>query len=100
MTEPSTERDLLVAFARLEGKVDLTLTEINALKSADSDHETRIRNIEAAPVPDTETERRLRAVEDRRTVSPAQLWAGLVGVTAVIGTVLVIINAVIDLATP
>lgn len=91
---------LLVAFARLEGKVDLTLAELVVLKATDADHENRLRSIEARPIPDAETDKRVRALEDRRTISPAQLWAGLVGVTGVIGTVLLIVNGVIDVVTP
>lgn len=90
----STATNLLVAFARLEGKVDLTLTEITALKGTDADHEIRIRSIEQKPVPDEETDRRLRELENRRTVSPAQLWTGMVGVLGVLGTVLVIVDRI------
>jgi hypothetical protein len=81
------ETTLLVAFAKLEGKVDLTLTELGALKAADSDHEQRLRSIESLPIPDASTEQRLRVLEDRRTISPAQLWAGLVGVAGVLASV-------------
>lgn len=71
---------VLVAIARLDGKLDLALAETAALKAADADHESRLRSIEAKPIPDEETNRRLHALEDRRTVSPAQLWAGLISV--------------------
>lgn len=82
--------EVLVAVARIEGKIDLTLAETAALKAADADHESRIRSIEALPVPDQKTSDRLDALEDRRTVSPGQLWAGLVGVLAVVAAVLTI----------
>lgn len=84
--------EVLVAIARLDGKLDLTLAETAALKAADADHESRIRVIEAKPIPDEETERRLQAIEAKRTVSPGQLWLGLTGVVGLIATVLVIVN--------
>lgn len=89
-----SDQALLVAFARLEGKVDLTLAEITALKGTDADHEHRLRNIEAAPIPDPDTESRIRRLEDRRTISPGQLWAGLLGVVTVIGGAAATINAI------
>jgi hypothetical protein len=82
--------EVLVAVARIEGKIDLTLAETAALKAADADHESRLRIIEATPVPDKKTADRLDALEDRRTVSPAQLWFGLVGVSGLVLTVLTI----------
>lgn len=83
---------ILVAIARIEGKIDLTLAEIAALKTADADHETRIRTIELQPVPDEKTAARLVALEAKRTVSPGQLWAGLVSVVGLIGIVIGVIN--------
>lgn len=91
---PDSNEQLLVAFARLEGKVDLTLAEITALKGTDADHEHRLRSIEAQPRPDPDTEARIRSLEDRHTISPAQLWAGLVGVVTVIAGAAATINAV------
>ncbi len=82
--------EVLVAVARIEGKIDLTLAETAALRAADADHESRIRLIEAAPIPDVKTGERLDALEDRRTVSPGQLWVGLVGVCGLVLTVLTI----------
>lgn len=87
-------QQLLVSFARLEGKVDLTLSEITSLKTTDADHETRLRFIEKAPVPDPDTAKRLSELENRRTVSPGQLWAGLLGVVALIGSGVAIISGV------
>ncbi len=81
------ESEVLVAIARLDGKLDLTLAEITALKAGDADHEVRLRAVEAAPVPDPETASRLKALEDRRTISPGQLWAGLLGASALAWTV-------------
>lgn len=82
--------EVLVAIARLDGKLDLTLAETAALKATDADHETRLRSIEIQPVPDKKTSERLDALEDRRTVSPGQLWTGLLGVAGLILTVLTI----------
>lgn len=84
--------EVLVAIARLDGKLDLALAETAALKAADADHEVRIRTIEAKPVPDEGTEARLRALEDRKAVTPGQLWLGLIGVTGLIATALTIAN--------
>ena len=80
--------EVLVAIARLDGKLDLALAETAALKAADADHEVRIRTIESKPIPDEETDKRLKAVEARRTVSPAQLWFGLLGVSTLTLTIL------------
>ena len=91
MTDDNT---LLIAFARLEGKVDLTLAEITALKTTGADHETRIRSIEQKPEPDPDTAKRLNELESRRTVSPGQLWAGLLGVVALLGSVVAIVSGI------
>lgn len=84
--------EVLVAIARLDGKLDLALAETAALKAADADHEVRLRSIEQQPIPDPETEGRLKTLEDRRTVSPAQLWTGLLGVAGLLLTGLTIID--------
>lgn len=81
---------VLVAVARIEGKIDLTLAETAALKAADADHESRIRIIESAPIPDVKTGERLDALEDRRTVSPGQLWVGLISACGLVLTILTI----------
>ena len=80
--------EVLVAIAKLDGKLDLALAEISALKANDADHEVRIRTIELQPVPDEGTGNRLTALEARRTVSPAQLWTGLVGTVGLVLAVL------------
>lgn len=96
MTDSPTD-SVLVVLARLEGKVDANLaahgTDINGLKLGRDDHEIRLRALEGQPVCDPE---RVRALEDRRTVSPGQLWAGLIGVAALGATSLTVINGVID----
>jgi hypothetical protein len=88
MADSSPEStQLLVAFAKLEGKVDLTLAEMNALKSTDSDHESRLRHIESKPQPDPDTEQRLKVLEERRTISPAQLWGAVLGIGGLLGSI-------------
>ena len=82
--------EVLVAIARLDGKLDLTLAETAVLKATDADHESRIRVIEAQPAPDAETEGRLKVLETKSTVSAAQLWFGLVGVCGLVLTILTI----------
>lgn len=86
----SDNTEVLVAIANLGGKLDLALAEITSLKTTDADHEVRLRNIELQPRPDEETNKRLKTLEERRTVSPAQLWVGLVGVCGLVLTVMTI----------
>lgn len=86
--EAGSNSEVLVAIARLDGKLDLALAETAALKANDADHEARIRHMEAQPVPDPETAARLVAVENRRTVSPGQLWVGLIATCGLVLTVL------------
>lgn len=80
----SEERDLYIVLTRLEGKIDTSLAihggDIEALKTQNVDHESRIR----------ETERKVSAVENKPTISPKQLWAGMAtaaGAAAAIVTV-------------
>lgn len=63
---------VLVAIARIEGKVDQALAGM-------ADHEERIRVVEMRPVPDTETEKRLKMLEDasKAAITLKQLWWGL-----------------------
>lgn len=96
MPEQPTETALLVAFARLEGKVDITLTELAGLKAEKADHESRLRAVEAQDRPDRETNARIRALEDRRVVTPSQLWAGLVGVVGLIAAGIASINGILN----
>lgn len=88
-TPASTEAALLIAFTRMEAKVDVALAQHGAdLKAhADdlTDHETRLRNLEARPTCDAGLEDRLRAVEQKPTVSPRALGAV---VTSVVGILL------------
>lgn len=107
---------VLVAFARLEGKVDVVLTRhdarLESLEADRTDHEARIRAVEARPtVPAVIEERlraledkpdvppvvdtRIRAVEDRRTVSPRDL---LITSGSIVALVVGIITAIDRLA--
>ena len=76
--QTAADGSVLVAFARLEGKVDDVLTRHDArletLEEARTDHEARLRSVEARPTVPPVVEERLRALEDRRTVSPQALW--------------------------
>lgn len=71
----ATEDPKLLPGLSFETQVLVSLTEIKSelkpVTQAVTDHETRIRDIESV---------RLRALEDRRTISPGQLWGGLLGV--------------------
>lgn len=61
--------EVLVAIARLEGKVDQAL-------STQADHEERIRKVESQPIPDDDTNSRLKRLEDvaKHAVTAKQLW--------------------------
>lgn len=79
--QPSPETSLLIAFTRLEGKVDVALAQHGAdLKAhaADlADHEDRLRKLEANP-----------------TVSPKQLWAVVVSASGLIFSALTLIDRI------
>jgi len=79
------EASLLVAFTRMETKVDVVLTQHGAKLE---DHETRLRVVEdrpsASPTELADHDLRLRSVEGRATVSPRALWTGLIGASGVI----------------
>lgn len=57
----SPEAALLVAFTRLEGKVDVALVQHSA-------------EIKAETTRGDDHERRLRALESKPTITPRQLW--------------------------
>lgn len=78
-TQPVVAHDVMPAWAiRLEAKVDVALTQ----------HAARL-DTHAAEIADHEA--RLREVESRRTVSPAGLWAavlgGVSGAAALVGVI-------------
>lgn len=64
---------------RLEGKVDLVVAQqtqrLNNHETEIADHETRLRGIERDMPHDAHA--RLRAVEERKAVSPIQLWTAV-----------------------
>lgn len=78
MTTGSTsgaEASLLIAFTRMETKVDVVLSQHGAKLE---DHEAR-----------------LRAVEDRRTVSPTGLWAAVTtGAGLVFGALTILLKII------
>lgn len=75
------ETEVRVILARLEGKLDANLAahggDIATLKANDADKEAR-----------------LRVQEGRRTVSPAQLWSGLLGAVGAASAVAAFIKTV------
>ena len=72
-TATATEANLLIAFTRMETKVDVVLTQ----------HGQKLEDHEA----------RLRVVEDRRTVSPTALWTAVTtGAGLVFGAVTLFSN--------
>lgn len=80
-TPPSTpaETSLLIAFTRLEGKVDVALAQHGADLKAH--HETL-----------ADHEARLRALESTPTVSPRVLWTALVSASGIIFSALTLID--------
>jgi len=84
-TPTGTDASLLVAFTRMETKVDVVLTQHGAKLE---DHETRLRRVEDRRVADPNRvdsiERELDEVAARPTVSPRALWTGLVGASGVV----------------
>lgn len=84
----TTDQDMPAWAIRLEGKVDLVVAQQTARLDSHAedlkDHETRIRKVESEMPEDAK--HRLRAVEERKTVAPAQLWiAGTAGIAAIGG---------------
>lgn len=86
MSEPTrdihAEENILVAITRLEAKVDVALARQTATLSKHdetlSDHESRIRK-----------------VEERKTVSPAALWATVGSAIAAFGVLAPYLSAVL-----
>ncbi|MCZ9884633.1 hypothetical protein [Arthrobacter sp. B2a2-09] len=79
----SAETSLLLAFTRLEGKVDVALTQhgadIKATAKEVDDHEDRIRALEARP-----------------TVSPRGLWATVSGAALLALAVIPFLDRIIN----
>lgn len=69
MTEMNDEVEIRVILARLEGKLDASMAS----------HSSDIANLKEK---DVDKEARLRVVERRPTVSPGQLWSGILGAIA------------------
>lgn len=74
---------------RLEAKVDVALTRqgdrLDRHGETLDDHEHRLRVVENSPNPDPETEKRLRAVENKNVVTPAGLAMALTTIFAALG---------------
>lgn len=77
----SPDAALLVAFTRLEGKVDVALVqhsaEIKTERERGDDHEARLRVVEARPAVPPELAARVSALEAKPTISPRQLWTAI-----------------------
>lgn len=75
----AAETSLLIAFTRLEGKVDVALAQHGADIKAHSedlaDHEARLRVLEATP-----------------TVSPKTLWTAVVSASGIVFSALTLID--------
>lgn len=82
---------------RLEGKVDLVVAQQTARLDSHAedlkDHETRLRAVEDRMPEDAK--HRLREVESRKTVAPAQLWAVTASGVAAIGAASTALNILI-----
>lgn len=83
----STDTPVLVAIARLEGKLDANLARVEG-------------KVDGQATDLADHEARMRVQEARRTVSPGQLWAGLVGVLGVGVATLTIVNGIVSLVNP
>lgn len=87
------EANLLVAFTRMETKVDVVLTQHGAKLE---DHETRLRKVEDRPHIDPTklavVEERVAEIAARPALSPRALWAGLIGASGVIIAALTFID--------
>lgn len=70
--DPRETRDLLIAFTRMEAKVDIALAQ----------HGAKLDEI-AKDVTDHET--RVRVIEGRSTVSPTGLWTTVLGAITAFG---------------
>ena len=82
MPEDSDTR-VTTMLIRLEAKLDVALAQHGAKLETHGqelvDHETRIRAVEGRPVVPADHEARLQAIEKQPTVTPAKLWAVVLG---------------------
>jgi len=89
-----TDQDMPAWAIRLEGKVDLVVAQqtqrLDSHAEDLKDHENRLRSLESVQPEDAK--HRLRAVEERKTVAPAQLWIAVTSGVAAIGAASTAIN--------
>lgn len=82
---------------RLEGKVDLVVSQqsqrLDNHGSKIDDHEVRMRGIERDMPHDAHE--RLRDVEERKVVSPAQLWTAVVSGCGALASLTAVITFII-----
>lgn len=98
VTVNTVSTDDMPAWAiRLEAKVDLVVAQQTARLDSHSedlkDHENRIRSLEASQPEDAK--HRLRTVEERKTVAPAQLWTAVVTGLGAVGAASAALNILI-----
>lgn len=84
--------ELLLAFTRLEAKVDIVLVQHGQRLE---DHELRLRAVEDRPAL-TDHEERLRAVEARPVFSPWKLWLAFAGAVTLTSTVVSFIRDLLN----
>lgn len=96
-TAPMSDADMPAWAIRLEGKVDLVVAQqtqrLNDHGDQLKDHELRLRSLESSQPEDAK--HRLRAVEERKTVAPAQLWTVVVTGLGAVGAVSTALNILI-----
>lgn len=88
------DKDMPAWAIRLEGKVDLVVAQqaqrLDAHGEDLKDHENRIRYLESVQPEDGK--HRLRVVEERKTVAPAQLYTAICLGVATVGGLATAIN--------
>lgn len=96
-TNVVSDPDMPAWAIRLEGKVDLVVAQQTARldnhESDIKDHENRVRAVEAKLPEDAK--HRLREVEARKTVSPAQLWTAVVSGAGALSSITAVIAFVV-----
>lgn len=90
------EPDMPMWAVRLEGKVDLVVSQQTARLdnhgSKIDDHEVRLRGLERDMPHDAHD--RLRGVEERKTVSPAQLWTAVASGAGALASIAAVVNLI------
>lgn len=94
----ATDADMPAWAIRLEAKVDLVVAQQTARLDSHAedlkDHENRLRSLEGSQPEDAK--HRLRAVEERKTVAPAQLWTAVVTGLGSVGAASAALNILLN----